>query len=215
MTKRMTLLVKKEGLSTSDFRNYWAGPHARLALGMAGITRYVHNRVDKVLWASGGEPVFDVDGVVELSFADAQAMRLAQESAVGQRYIPADEPNFLKGWTLCVVETEAEAPAEQTKQAVKVLVPFHAQPQARQALWRELSRIAQTGCTVALNWTISTARRERLWAEPNPPTGFICVWLDSVAKVHEAFEPASDLRRVIDAHVSDGVAYLIDELPIR
>ena len=104
---------------------------------------------------------------------------------------------------------------EQTKQAVKVLVPFHAQPQSRQALWRELSRIAQTGCTVALNWTISTARRERLWAEPNPPSGFICVWLDSVARAHEAFEPTSDLRRVIDAHVSDGVAYLIDELPIR
>ena len=149
MTKRMTLLVKKEGLSTSDFRNYWAGPHARLALGMAGITRYVHNRVDKVLWASGGEPVFDVDAVVELSFVDAQAMRVAQESAVGQRHIPAEEPNFLKGWTWCVVETEGEAPAEQTKQAVKVLVPFHAQPQSRHALWRELSRIAQTGCTVA------------------------------------------------------------------
>ena len=212
MTKRMTLLAKRDGLSTSDFRNYWAGPHARLALGMAGITRYVHNRVDKVLWTSGGEPVFNVDGVVELSFADADAMRVAQASAVGQRYIPADEPNFLKGWTLCVVETAGEAPAEQ---AVKVLVPFHAQPQARNALCRELSGITEPGCTVALNWTISTARRERLWAEPNPPTGFICVWLNSVAKAHEAFEPSSELRRVIEMHVEDGVAYLIDELPIR
>ena len=212
MTKRMTLLAKRDGLSTSDFRNYWAGPHARLALGMAGITRYVHNRVDKVLWASGGRPVFDVDGVVELSFADADAMRVAQASAVGQKYIPADEPNFLKGWTLCVVETDGEAPTEQ---AVKVLIPFHAQPQARNALWRDLSRITGTGCTVALNWTISTARRERLWAEPSPPTGFICVWLDSVARAHEAFEPSSELRRVIETHVEDGVAYLIDELPIR
>lgn len=211
MTKRMTLLAKKDGLSTSDFRNYWAGPHARLALGMAGITRYVHNRVDKVLWASGGEPVFNVDGVVELSFADAEAMRVAQASAVGQKYIPADEPIFLKGWTLCVVETDGEAPH---KQAVKVLIPFQAQPQARHALWRELSGITGTGCTVALNWTISTARRERLWAEPKPPTGFICVWLDSVARAHEAFEPSSELRRVIEPHVEDGVAYLIDELPI-
>jgi EthD domain len=212
VTKRMTLIAKKDGLSTSDFRNYWAGPHAQLALGMAGITRYVHNRVDKVLWASGGEPVFNVDGVVELSFSDAQAMRVAQASAVGQKYIPADEPIFLKGWTLCVVETEGEPPTEQ---AVKVLLPFHAQPQARDALWREMSRITGTGCTVVLNWTISTARRERLWAEPNPPTGFICVWFDSVAEAHEAFEPTSELRRVIETNVEGGVAYLIDELPIR
>jgi hypothetical protein len=213
MTKRMTLLAKKEGLSTSDFRSYWAGPHARLALGMAGITKYVHNRVDKVLWASGEEPPFDVDGVVELFFADAEAMRAAQASAVGRKYIPADELIFLKGWTLCVVETDGGEPAEP---AVKVLIPFHAQAQARDALWRELSRIAETsGCTVALNWTISTARRERLWAEPNPPTGFICVWLDSVATAHAAFEPSSGLRRVIETHVEDGAAYLIDELPIR
>jgi hypothetical protein len=213
MTKRMTLLAKKEGLSTSDFRNYWAGPHARLALGMAGITKYVHNRVDKVLWASGDEAPFDVDGVVELFFADDEAMRAAQASAVGQKYIPADEPVFLKGWTLCVVETNGKEPAER---AVKVLIPFHAQAQARDKLWHELSRVAETGCcAVALNWTISTARRERLWAEPIPPTGFICVWLDSVATAHAAFEPSSGLRRVIETHVEDGAAYLIDELPIR
>jgi hypothetical protein len=213
MTKRMTLLAKKEGLSTSDFRNYWAGPHAKLALGMAGITKYVHNRVDKVLWASGGAPAFNVDGIVELFFADDEVMRVAQASAVGQNYIPADEPIFLKGWTLCVVETDGHEPAER---AVKVLIPFHAQAQARDVLWRELSRVAETGsCAVALNWTISTARRERLWAEPHPPTGFICVWLDSVARAHEAFEPSSGLRRVIETHVEDGAAYLIDELPIR
>lgn len=213
MTKRMTLLAKREGLSTSDFRSYWAGPHAQLALGMPGITKYVHNRVDKVLWVSGGGlPVFNVDGVVELFFADAEAMRVAQASAVGQKYIPADEPNFLKGWTLCVVETDGEEP---TPKGVKVLVPFHARPEARHALGAELARMAKTGCEVALNWTISTARRERLWAEPEPPTGFICVWLGSVAEAHETFEPSSELRRVIETHVSDGVAYLIDELPIR
>lgn len=213
MTKRMTLLAKKEGLSTSDFRSYWAGPHAHLALGMSGITKYVHNRVDKVLWASTDEPVFNVDGVVELFFADAEAMRLAQASAVGQKYIPADEPVFLKGWTLCVVDTDGVEPSEK---AVKVLIPFHAPADARDALWCELSRVAEmTGNKVALNWTVSTARRERLWAEPSPPTGFICVWLESVAKAHEAFEASSDLRRVIEAHVDDGAAYLIDVLPIR
>jgi len=213
MMKRMTLLAKKEGTATCDFRAYWAGPHAQLALGMAGITKYTHNRVDKVLWASSGEPAFNVDGVVELFFADEDAMRLAQASAVGQKYIPADEPIFLKGWTLCVVETDGDESAEQP---VKVLIAFHAQAKTRDALWRELRRVADTtGNKVALNWTVSTARRERLWTEPSPPTGFICVWLDSVAMAHEAFELSSELRRVIETHTIDGVAYLIDQLHIR
>lgn len=196
-----------------DFRAYWAGPHAQLALGMEGVTKYTHNRVDKVLWASNGEPAFNVDGVVELFFADAEAMCLAQASPVGQKYIPADEPIFLKGWTLCVVETDGDDPAEKF---VKVLIPFHARAETRVTLWREVRRVAETtGYKVALNWTISTARRERLWAEPSPPTGIICVWLDSVAMAHEVFEPASELRRVIETHASDGVAYLIDELVLR
>jgi hypothetical protein len=154
-----------------------------------------------------------VDGVVELFFADEDAMRLAQASAVGRKYIPADEPNFLKGWTLCVVETDGDEPAGQS---VKVLIPFHAQAETRDTLWRELRQAAATtGNKIAMNWTVSTARRERLWAEPSPPTGFICVWLDSVAKAHEAFEPSSELRCVIETHTSDGVAYLIDQLHIR
>lgn len=37
LIKRMTLLAKKEAMSVTDFRAYWAGPHAKLALGMEGI----------------------------------------------------------------------------------------------------------------------------------------------------------------------------------
>jgi hypothetical protein len=99
---------------------------------------------------------------------------------------------------------------------VKVLIPFHAQAKTRDTLWRELRRAgATTGDKIALNWTVSTARRERLWAEPSPPTGFISVWLDSVARAHDAFEPSSELRSVIETHTIDGVAYLIDQLHIR
>lgn len=35
--KRMTLLARKEGMSNSDFRSYWAGPHGKLALELEGV----------------------------------------------------------------------------------------------------------------------------------------------------------------------------------
>lgn len=211
--KRMTLLAKKDGMAISDFRAYWAGPHAKLALGMDGISKYIHNRVDKVLWASGCVPTFNVDGIVELFFADEEAMRLAQATTVGKKFISADERLFLKGWTLCVVDVQGEEPHGEF---VKVLVPFHGQAEVRGRLWSELARVADaTGTKVALNWTASTAKRERLWAEPSPPSGFVTAWFESVAKAHEAFEPESELRRVIERRTTDGVAYLIDQLRIR
>ncbi len=212
--KRMTLLAKKDGLSTSDFRTYWAGPHAQLALGMQGIRAYRHNRVDKLLWTRGGDkPTFAVDGIVELVFADADAMRLAQSSTIGQTFIPADEPNFLKGWTLCVVNSLGEEPAEQW---VKVLIPFHIQDKHRAALWELLQPWAVSGAShVGLDWTVSNASRERLWSEPSPPSGFISCWFRSVAEAHEAFEPDAELRCILERHTLAGDAYLIDQLRLK
>jgi len=163
MTKRMTLLARKEGLSTSDFRSYWAGPHARLALGMSGITKYVHNRVDKILWASEGTAAFDVDGIVELSFADAEAMRIAQASAVGQKFILEDEPLFLKGWTLCVVETDGE---ESDEPVVKVVVPFYAPVEARNGLGHDLARVASRLRAFSRSRNVPVSQETQLHPDP-------------------------------------------------
>ena len=212
--KRMTLLAKKEGMSTSDFRAYWAGPHAQLALCMGGISEYVQNRVDKVLWASGtGEPVFCVDGVVELSFSDSDAMQLAQASAVGKKFIPTDEPQFLKGWTLCIVDTVGVEPKEH---CVKVLIPFHATESARDVLWREIQGFCkESGIQVTLNWTVSTAKRASLWTESEPPSGFLGVWFCDAAAAHEAFEPLARLPCILESYAESSAAYLINQLRLR
>lgn len=209
----MTLLARKDGLSIEDFRAHWAGLHAQLALRMSGIGRYVQNRVEERLWHTGSAPAFDVDGIVELFFTDAKAMRLAQASDIGTKLIPEDEPRFLKGWTLCVVESEGD---ESAGRGVKVLAPFRAPADAREALARTLaSAAADLGARFAVDWTTSTASRQRLWSEPHPPTGFLSLRLDSEAQAHAAFAPASPLRRAIESHASDAVAWRVDVLAIR
>lgn len=211
--KRMTLLAKKEGLSTSDFRQYWAGPHAALALGMEGISKYTHNRVDKVLWSSDAAPRFTVDGIVELYFSDEESMRRAQASSVGQRHIPMDEPLFLKGWTLCIVETE-DKEVSKSENLVKVIVPFLQGDGSAEELGIALARHADfMQLRYAFNWTISTAKRERLWSEPTPPDGFAVFWFDSVASAHETFD--GDFCELWKSHSAAACAYLIDELCVR
>ena len=212
--KRMTLLAKKEGLSTADFRAYWAGPHAALALGMDDISAYTQNRVDKLLWTSDDPPRFSVDGIVELCFRDEDAMRQAQASAVGRRYIPADEPNFLRGWTLCIVDAEGVETGGPDR-PVKAIVPFLLGASSRDDFGLALARCAdEAGLAVSMNWTVSTARRERLWSEPSPPDGFAVLWFESVASAHEAFDEGA-VCRLSRAHLASATAYLIDELSIR
>ena len=218
MNKRMTLLAKKLDMSTADFRNYWAGPHAKLALGMGGIAHYVHNRVDKVLWTSGEGPIFRVDGIVELYFEDDGAMKGAQASAVGRRHIPADEPNFLMGWTLCLVEAEGEEPPDQDH-ATKVVVPFLLAPtMAKESLQGSLQAAAShpgVDVPLSLNWTTTSASREGLWSEPKPPTGIAVLWFKSVAAAHCAFDEDGPLRRALEDEVEGATAYLVDALTIR
>lgn len=214
MTKRMTLLSRKEGLSTADFRNYWAGPHAALALGMEGISKYTHNRVDKILWNSHDEPASSIDGIVELCFRDEDAMREAQASSIGRRHIPADELNFLKGWTLCIVNTEGDETRDH-RCPVKVIVPFLLGSSSSQEFGHALSDHArEAGLRLSMNWTVSTARRERLWSEPSPPDGFAVIWFDGVAAAHDAFDEGA-ICSLLAFYSSRATAYLVDELLVR
>ncbi|PSL79999.1 hypothetical protein C7T35_34555 [Variovorax sp. WS11] len=210
----MTLLAKKEGLSTSDFRSYWAGPHAALALGMEGISKYTHNRVEKVLWTTNDPPCFCIDGIVELYFRDEEAMCDAQASTIGRRHIPADEPNFLKGWTLCIVDTEGDE-GDASDRAVKVIVPFLLGASPKERFAAEIARYAsETGLRLELNWTASTARRAQLWSEPHPPDGLAVLWFGSVASAHDAFDEGA-ICSLLAAHLAHATAYLVDVRSVR
>lgn len=214
MKKRMTLLARKDGLSTADFRNYWAGPHAALALGMDGISKYTHNRVDKILWTSKDGPSFSIDGIVELYFRDEDAMREAQASNIGRRHIPADEPNFLKGWTLCIVDAEGDE-ASAHDRPVKVIVPFLLGTSSREGFGHALTQYArEASLRFSMNWTVSTARRERLWFEPLPPDGFAVLWFASVASAHDALDEGA-ICSLLATHLAGATAYLINELAVR
>lgn len=83
-------------------------------------------------------------------------------------------------------------------------------------MWVELQGLEKTlGIRSVLNWTVTTARRERLWAEPVPPSGLVAVWFDDVATAHEAIEPESRLRPIFEKYTTHWVAYLVDRLCIR
>jgi hypothetical protein len=217
MIKRMTLLSRKEGTATSDFRAYWAGCHAALALCMEGITTYTQNRVEKILWQQAdAQGCFQVDGVVELCFENDGVMGVAQRSAIGTKYIPEDEPNFLRGWSLCVVDHEDEF---SEPMGVKVIVVAVMKDAADRDAFRKtlVSAIKADGMAaqMAFNWTVRTAKRERLWSEPVAPSVLLSIWFRNTAQAHKAFEADGGLAHAIGGISSRAAAYLIDPLVMK
>lgn len=211
MIKRMTLLARREETSTSMFRTYWAGSHAQLALSLPGVCKYTQNRVDGVLWQDeSGEP-FRIDGIVELFFTDADTMATAQASDTGRLLIPEDEPKFLKGWTLCVVDTEG--PHDHA--GVKVLLPIAVTPgiaidDAAAAL-RDVSSVA--GCAaVAINRVRHHAKRDRLWCEPVPPDLVAVYWFDGKDSAIAAFAPGGVFDITLKSLTRKASALLCDPL---
>lgn len=216
--KRMTLLAKRPDLSTSDFRQYWAGPHGNLALEMNGISKYTQNRIEKTLWARNGISPFSVDGIVELWFEGDEAMRQAQASSIGSVHIPSDELNFLKGWSLCIVD-ETQSTAHEP--LVKVIAPLIINSvNNREVLQSKVSETVHSmgnkgEATVFFNWTISHARRERLWCEPVTPSGFAVFGFRSLKVAHDSFLKDGIISKLLADYVDEGAAYLVNVLKMR
>jgi hypothetical protein len=218
MIKRMTLLRRKDEAAISDFRAYWAGCHARLALCMDGITSYTQNRVEKTLWQSGdNDECFHVDGVVELCFESEDVMGAAQRSATGSRYIPEDEPNFLRGWSLCVVEHEDECPQSVgTKVILAAVMKDNAEREAfKKAIAAAANEAQAVPIQASFNWTVRTAKRERLWAEPVFPDVLVAFWFENVAQAHHGFEADGALAQAIGTMSTRAAVYLIDPLVVK
>ncbi len=212
MIKRMTLLSRRKGSSVSDFRAYWSGCHAQLALRMDGITSYTQNRVDKCLWQlSNDAGQFDIDGVVELCFENAEVMGIAQRSRVGSEYLPDDELNFLHGWTLCVVTHEDEPTQHH---GVKVVIAAAIASGVSRDDFRngliEANASQQIPATISFNWTENSAKRERLWAEPVVPDALVALWFESNARAQDAFRRDAEFARQLSQLSRQAGAYLID-----
>ena len=90
MAKLMGILVKKQGMSTDEFRRYWKETHGPIGARLPGLRKYTqdHSLSD----TTGGPPAFD--GVAELWFDTPEAMQAAFASPEGQATMN-DLPNFL------------------------------------------------------------------------------------------------------------------------
>lgn len=96
--KRVTYLEKREDLSRAQFGEHWATEHARIAIDLPGVVRYLQNHVNHLEPGKSGDDPYRVDGIVELWFGDENATSAGYASDVADRLV-VDEKRFLGGLT--------------------------------------------------------------------------------------------------------------------
>jgi uncharacterized protein (TIGR02118 family) len=78
MIKRVSLLQRKAGMTVEEFNGHWFDIHGPLARNVPGVRRYVQNHIQG---SSSRDDVpdidVDVDGVAELWWDDAEAMKIS------------------------------------------------------------------------------------------------------------------------------------------
>lgn len=87
-------VMRRSGMRHADFVEHWLTRHVPLALEHhPGMTRYVTNVVDQRLGTTGP----DLDGIAELHFPSAEALRTGMfSSPEGERLIREDITRFIR-----------------------------------------------------------------------------------------------------------------------
>lgn len=212
MIKRMTLLARRANITPHQFREHWAGQHAGFGRSLPGVVKYTQNRVTTVLWQHFHDEPFSVDGIVEIFFENEAAMENAARSDMGTRVIPQDEPLFLRGLTLCVVETEGRHDNDGTKVIVAMSKKHDADDRSDRSI---LNLAKEAGATsVSVNRVSRTYARSGMWTEPMPPEWLLVVWFPSADAARSAFGIEGRLASQIAAASMKASAYLCDPLVI-
>lgn len=174
MIKRITLLVRKDGITRSAFREYWYENHGKIVRQMPAVAGYLQNPVQPEQSEDvGHSPPFQFDGIVELWFANEAAEKEAFASPAA-KLLPLDEPNFIKGITILAI---AEGLLLRTESAgAKAMLVLNLGPDlGKDARARALAEIEVQAAKLpgilrlVANRVTADSKRDGLWSEPTPP----------------------------------------------
>lgn len=93
MIKTVTLLTRRQDLSSEEFHRHWKDIHAPLVLALPGVRRYVQCRPIQV---PGREPQYD--GIAEVWYEDIESLNATLQTSEYETLLN-DEKNFMGSMT--------------------------------------------------------------------------------------------------------------------
>ncbi len=211
--KRCSLLVSRNDRSVQEFREYWAGPHAAIALQIPEIARYTQNRLDKPLLTWGEEGAsYRADGIVELEFTGPEGIALANQSDAVKSLLPQDEPNFLRGITLCRTLGGVQ---QVWPGMTKSMLAVHFQGDPRTGFKVLETALDKCGCVkFSVEAVVDSFHRETLEHDETVPHAFASLWFSDLTHLNSAVNPDARWHKDISNCVSRGSFWKCDPLKI-
>ena len=92
MILRTTFMQRRDGMTPQEYLAHWRNVHVPLATKLEGLALYHLNAVQPGGEAPEALPLWPIDGIAQLGFADMAAMKKAGSTAAGSQ----DLPKFVK-----------------------------------------------------------------------------------------------------------------------
>jgi uncharacterized protein (TIGR02118 family) len=205
MIKRISILIRRPQDSREVFSKHWNRVHGPLVATLPAVGRYIQNHViDDFPRETDTLGSYDIDGFVELYFADEATMRGAF-TGPGVQPIWADEPNFLGHSTAYAIAGDRSPSPSMTD--AKLVVVAGGSPAGVDWL-EEQVRTLETLQAIERNDVAEVIPRTTMARGPQPADVFIHV---RFADIQEAREAGRRLAFVIQA---EAVSHDIGRLAI-
>jgi uncharacterized protein (TIGR02118 family) len=205
MIKRISILIRRSQDDREAFSKHWNSVHGPLVAMLPAVGRYIQNHVIEEFPTSvGALGGYDIDGFVELYFADEAAMRGAF-AGPGVQPIWADEPNFLGHSTAYAIAGD-RLPNPSMTDAKLVIV---AGGRHTGIDWlEEQVRSLETEQAIERNDVAEVIPRTTMARGPQPANAFIHARFSDVESTRNAG------RRLADICLAKATAHSIERLAI-
>ncbi|MES2535547.1 MAG: EthD domain-containing protein [Pseudomonadota bacterium] len=220
MIVRMGILRKKDGLTSTSFRNHWRDVHGPIAAQIGGLRRYCQNHVVDAMQRGFSYPRGPevIDGFSQLWFDDLASMQGTLDPHTC-KMLADDEANFIGNLKLIVAEQRIVIPVATGKPLLKRMSTIKRRadisPEKFQREWFEVHAGLVKKLPQVLGYTQNMIIERAVenggksaaldgTYDDIPIDGIVELWFEDITSLEAAF--ASPDGQILMAHAREFIA---------
>jgi uncharacterized protein (TIGR02118 family) len=223
MIVRMGLLRRRPDISRDQFRKHWRDVHGPLAKQMPKLRGYHQNHIvdDRQLGVDHARGTWDIDGISELWFDNAEEMEAAIASPAYQP-VRDDSPAFLAETRVVTIEQRTVKAFDGTSKAIKRMSLLKRKPELTPEQFRhewfevhgELVRAFPTLLGYRQNLILTRQSDPDAGGDyaTVPADGIVEMWFADEAALQASFNHEAAVRSQTHAHsfLSEITPFLVE-----
>lgn len=215
MILRTTFMQRRDGMTPQEYLAHWRNVHVPLATKLEGLALYHLNAVQPGGEAPEALPLWPIDGIAQLGFADMAAMKKAGSTAAGSQ----DLPKFVKILHALICERIAQRGPGAGAAGAKCIILLRRRPGTTEEEFRRnwlrhnsaefdgLPGLVGRACNLVIDRWLQ--RWTSVPYETLPIDGMQELWFESPGQM------ASALPAILERFAMDGAGDVSETIPFQ